>query len=58
MDIHDAIMAADFVKCPVVVGVHYNTFELIKIDTENAIAEFKAAGKTLLLPDIGKTIEL
>jgi L-ascorbate metabolism protein UlaG (beta-lactamase superfamily) len=58
MDIHDAIVAADFVKCPVVIGVHYNTFGFIEIDTQNAIAEFKAAGKTLLLPEIGQTIEL
>jgi L-ascorbate metabolism protein UlaG (beta-lactamase superfamily) len=58
MDIHDAIVAADLIKCAVVIGVHYNTFGFINIDTENAIAEFKAAGKTLLLPEIGKTIEL
>jgi L-ascorbate metabolism protein UlaG (beta-lactamase superfamily) len=58
MDIEDAVMAADFVKCSVVVGVHYNTFGFIKIDTEKAIAAFKAEGKTLLLPEIGQTIEL
>ena len=58
MDVDDAIIAADFVKCHVVVGVHYNTFGFIKIDTEKAITTFKAAGKTLLLPEIGKTIEL
>lgn len=58
MDVNDAIVAADFVKCHVVVGVHYNTFDYIKIDTEKAIAAFRAAGKTLLLPEIGKEIEL
>jgi L-ascorbate metabolism protein UlaG (beta-lactamase superfamily) len=58
MDVGDAIIAADFVKCHVVVGVHYNTFGFIKIDTEKAITAFKAAGKTLLLPEIGQTIEL
>jgi L-ascorbate metabolism protein UlaG (beta-lactamase superfamily) len=58
MDITDAVMAADYVKCSVVVGVHYNTFGFIKIDTEKAIAAFKAEGKTLLLPEIGQTIEL
>ena len=58
MDVDDAIIAADFVKCHVVVGVHYNTFGFIKIDTEKAITTFKAAGKTLLLPEIGQTIEL
>lgn len=58
MGVADAIMAADFVKCNVIVGVHYNTFGFIKIDTEKAVANFKANGKTLLLPQIGQTIEL
>lgn len=58
MGIRDAVMAADFVKCHVVIGVHYNTFGFIKIDTEKAIASFRAEGKTLLLPEIGQTIEL
>lgn len=58
MDVNDAIIAADFVQCNTVVGVHYNTFDLIKIDTEKAVADFKAAGKTLLLPDIGEMITL
>ena len=58
MDVADAIRAADFVKCNKVVGVHYNTFPPIKIDTEQAIKDFEAAKKTLLLPEIGETIEL
>ena len=57
MDCEDAIIAAEFVKCDVVVGVHYNTFGFIKIDTEKAHEDFKAAGKTLLLPAIGETID-
>jgi L-ascorbate metabolism protein UlaG (beta-lactamase superfamily) len=58
MDVEDAVIAAEYVKCGVVVGVHYNTFGFIKIDTEKAISAFKADGKTLLLPEIGQTIEL
>ncbi len=58
MDPNDAIIAADFIQCNTIVGVHYNTFDLIKINTEKAIADFKAAGKTLLLPKIGETIEV
>jgi len=58
MDASDAIIAGDFVQCGTVVGIHYNTFDLIKIDTEKAVADFKAAGKTLLLPKIGETIEI
>jgi len=58
MNYEDAMIAADFVQCNKVVGVHYNTFEPIKIDTGKAIADFKAAGKILLLPKIGETIEV
>ena len=58
MDMDDAILAADYVKASVVVGVHYDTFGYIKIDSEKAVEGFKAAGKTLLLPEIGQTIEL
>ncbi|MBC7721192.1 MAG: metal-dependent hydrolase [Pedobacter sp.] len=58
MDVADAIHAADFVKCPKVVGVHYDTFGYIKIDSAQAVTDFTSAGKTLLLPAIGETIEL
>ena len=58
MDVADAIHAADFTKCDTVVGVHYDTWPIIGIDTEKAKADFKAAGKKLLLPGSGETIEL
>lgn len=58
MDVADAIHAADFVKCDTVVGVHYNTWPIIQIDTAKAQADFAAAGKKLLLPAPGTTIEL
>jgi L-ascorbate metabolism protein UlaG (beta-lactamase superfamily) len=58
MDVADAIIAAEFVNCNTVIGVHYNTFDIIKIDTEKAVADFKAAGKSLLLPAIGETITI
>jgi L-ascorbate metabolism protein UlaG (beta-lactamase superfamily) len=58
MDVADAIVAAEFINCNTIVGVHYNTFDIIKIDTEKAVADFKAAGKTLLLPAIGEMIEV
>lgn len=58
MDVDDAIMAADFIKCRSIVGVHYNTFDAIKIDTGEAAAKFDAAGKVLYLPAIEETLEL
>src|SRR4051794_11580115 len=58
MDVADAIRAADFVQCNKIVGVHYNTFPIINIDIEKAVNDFKRAGKNLLLPAIGETIEV
>jgi L-ascorbate metabolism protein UlaG (beta-lactamase superfamily) len=58
MDPADAIHASDFIKCNKIVGVHYNTWPIIHIDGEKAKADFAAAGKTLLLPASGQTIEV
>jgi len=58
MDADDAIIAAEFIGCDKIVGVHFDTFGYIKIDHEAAKAKFKAAGKELILPEIGETIEL
>lgn len=56
MDVADAVRAADFVQCSTVVGVHYNTFPPIVIDTAAAHQAFEKAGKKLLLPAIGETV--
>lgn len=58
MDPADALHAAGFVKCDRIVGVHYNTWPLVQIDTAKAQADFAAAGKQLLLPAVGEPIEL
>jgi L-ascorbate metabolism protein UlaG (beta-lactamase superfamily) len=58
MDVADAVRCADFIQCQTIVGVHYNTFGFIRIDTEEAKAAFAASGKKLLLPAIGETIEI
>jgi L-ascorbate metabolism protein UlaG (beta-lactamase superfamily) len=58
MDADDAVIAANYVNCDKVIGVHYDTFSVIEIDKEVAVESFKRAQKTLLLPKIGETIEL
>lgn len=58
MDVADAIRAAEFVQCDKIVGVHYNTFGFIVIDTDKAKEAFEKAGKTLLLPAINETINI
>ncbi len=58
MDVDDAIIASDFIQCNKVIGIHFDTFGYIKIDHEQAKEKFKAAGKELILPKIGESIEL
>jgi L-ascorbate metabolism protein UlaG (beta-lactamase superfamily) len=53
----DAVKAAEFVRCNEVLGVHYDTFPPIRIDHADAIAKFKAAGKTLHLMKPGEERE-
>lgn len=53
----DAIRAAGFCGAKDVVGVHYNTFPPIEIDTASAADAFAKAGMRLSLPAIGDTIE-
>ena len=57
MGIEDAIRAADFVGVSKFIGVHYDTFPPIKIDHKAVLETARAAGKELLLPGIGETIE-
>jgi L-ascorbate metabolism protein UlaG (beta-lactamase superfamily) len=58
MGIEDAVLAAEFVKCDKVIGLHYDTFGYIKIDHQAAKDAFAAKGKELILLNIGQTIEL
>ncbi|WP_316770424.1 metal-dependent hydrolase [Pedobacter frigiditerrae] len=58
MDTDDAVIASNYVNCDKVIGVHYDTFPVIEIDSKVAIESFKRAQKTLLLPAIGETIIL
>ncbi len=58
MHAEDAIIASDFIKCNTIIGVHYNTFDIISIDKHKTVNAFSEAGKILLLPEIGNTIAL
>ena len=58
MGVEDAVEAAQFVKSTNVVGVHYNTFPFIRIDSANAIQTLAKAGIKLYLPKIGETIDI
>lgn len=58
MGIDDAVVAAEFIECDTIIGVHYDTFGYIKIDHNEAIRKFAERGKQLLLPKIGETIDV
>ena len=53
MGADNAIIAADFIKCDRIIGMHYDTFGFIKIEKEAAIKKFDNAGRELILFDIG-----
>jgi L-ascorbate metabolism protein UlaG (beta-lactamase superfamily) len=56
MGVDNAIIATEFIKCKDIIGMHYDTFEVIKINKEEAIEKFAHAGKKLTLLTIGETI--
>jgi L-ascorbate metabolism protein UlaG (beta-lactamase superfamily) len=58
MGIDEAVVAADFIGCKTIIGIHYDTFGFIKIDHEAAKAKFAAAGCQLILLNIGESINL
>lgn len=58
MGAEDAVKAAALCGAQKVIGVHYNTFPPIQIDTASAQAAFANEGLELLLPAIGETIEI
>ena len=58
MDVEDAIIASDFVECDKILGYHYDTFDYIKINHEDAKKKFFDKGKDLMLLEIGESLEL
>ena len=58
MDYEEAIVASNFIHCNRILGMHYDTFGLIKIDHQQVLDAFKARGKELILLPIGKSIEI
>ena len=58
MGIDEAVVAANFIGCQTIIGIHYDTFGFIKIDHEAAINKFATAGVKLILLHIGESISL
>ncbi|TNE72754.1 metal-dependent hydrolase [bacterium] len=55
MDAQDAAIAAEWIKTKKVVGVHFDTFEFIKINHKQAKEIFAEKGIDLVIPEIGKS---
>lgn len=55
MGVDNAIIAAEFIKCRNIIGMHYDTFGYIKIDTDAAARKFRNSGNTLTLFSVGET---
>lgn len=58
MGIDDAVIAGNFLKCKHIIAMHYDTFDLIKIDKDEARRKFRNAEAELKFMDIGETREV
>ncbi len=55
MGYEDAIIAAEFIQCDKILGVHYDTFPYIEIEHQKAKEAFATVGKELILMEVGET---
>jgi|SRR6185312_15379965 len=58
MGYQDAVKASDYVKCNNIIAMHYNTFDLIKIDVADVKQAFEKAEKKIMFIEIGETKEI
>ena len=54
MGVSDAVIAAEWLQCSQILGVHFDTFPQIEIDHESAREAFAREGKTLHLLNPGQ----
>lgn len=58
MDVHDALIASEFIQCKRIIGSHFDSFGFIKIDHAAARNTFAAKGRDLLLLGIGESTKI
>lgn len=58
MDVDEAVVAAEFVECDKVMGIHYDTMPIIEINHKAAKKKFSDKGKELILLNSGESIEV
>lgn len=58
MDAEDAIIAAGFINCRNIIGMHFDTFPYIEINHNETKEKFKQKNINLTLPELGKAYEI
>ncbi len=58
MGYDDALIAAEWLDCKTIIGCHYDSFDMIKIDHQKAVEAFSNKGIQLILPKIGETFSI
>jgi L-ascorbate metabolism protein UlaG (beta-lactamase superfamily) len=54
MDYKDALRCAEMIRCEHIIGMHFDTFEPIRLDHKAAMEHFSTAGRKLSLPKVGE----
>ena len=57
MDINQTVIASEWLNTNIVIPMHYNTFDAIKVNVDDFIAKIEAINKKPLVLEIGKIIE-
>ena len=57
MDIEHAAKAAEWLNTKVVIPMHYNTFDAIRVDIKDFERQIRDIGKTPVIMKVGETIE-
>ena len=55
MGIEDALIACDYIGIKKIIGMHFNTFPIIEIDTNKAVKLAQQEGIELIIPVLGKS---
>lgn len=55
MGVDNALLASEFINCKKIIGMHFDTFDGIKIDKEDAVKKFAQSGRELVLFNVGES---
>ena len=58
MGYEDALIASDFIECDHIIGCHFDSFEVIKINSKEVETAFKKRFKEIILPSVGQEINV